>query len=187
PDGDYGLISFRGISGLLNNSTVDGADNNQAFFGEERGRTRISYVISQASVREFQVNMANFSAEYGRAAGAAINAVTRSGGNAMHGQLFYYMRHNALGATNAFTQVPVQEPDGDWTTKVIKPLDRRQQFGGTLGGPIVKDKIFYFVTADVQRRDYPAVAAAGDVSRLFAPPCVIPKHYAEMSPADQAQ
>ncbi len=54
PDGTFGLISFRGISGLLNNSTVDGGDNNQAFFSEERGRTRINYVISQASVREFQ-------------------------------------------------------------------------------------------------------------------------------------
>jgi hypothetical protein len=52
-DGNFGLISFRGISGLMNNSTVDGADNNQAFFSEERGRTRISYVISQAAVREF--------------------------------------------------------------------------------------------------------------------------------------
>jgi hypothetical protein len=76
-DGNYGLISFRGMSGLLNNSTVDGVDNNQAFFSEERGRTRISYVISQAAVQEFQVNTSNFSAEYGRSAGAVINAVTR--------------------------------------------------------------------------------------------------------------
>jgi len=56
PDGTFGLISFRGISGLLNNSTVDGGDNNQAFFAEERGRTRISYSISQAAIKEFQVN-----------------------------------------------------------------------------------------------------------------------------------
>ena len=85
PDGNYGLISFRGISGLLNNSTVDGGDNNQAFFSEERGRTRISYVISQSAVREFQVNASNFSAEYGRAAGAVVNSVTKSGTNAYHG------------------------------------------------------------------------------------------------------
>src|SRR5205807_8013597 len=55
PDGTFGLISFRGISGLLNNNTVDGGDNNQAFFAEERGRTRLSYVISQASIIESQV------------------------------------------------------------------------------------------------------------------------------------
>jgi len=66
PDGTFGLISFRGISGLLNNSTIDGGDNNQAFFSEERGRTRIGYVISQAAIREYQVNTSNYSAEYGR-------------------------------------------------------------------------------------------------------------------------
>src|SRR6185312_12187404 len=68
PDGNFGLISFRGVSGLLNNSTVDGGDNNQAFFSEERGRTRLSYSTSQSAVREFQVNTSNYSAEYGRAA-----------------------------------------------------------------------------------------------------------------------
>jgi carboxypeptidase family protein len=185
--GDYGLISFRGISGLANNNTIDGADNNQAFFSEERGRTRISYVISQESVREFQVNTSNFSAEYGRAAGATINAVTRSGGNRMHGTAFYFIRDNQLGATNSFTQVPVQQPDGQWTTKKDKPLDRRQQFGGSLGGPIIKNKLFYFASFDAQRRDYPAVAAAHVPSALFAKPCVIPIHYAGMNATDQAQ
>lgn len=81
PDGTFGLISFRGISGLLNNNTIDGGDNNQAFFAEERGRTRISYVISQAAIREFQVNTSSYSAEYGRSAGGVTNAVTKSGTN----------------------------------------------------------------------------------------------------------
>ena len=62
-DGGFGLVSFRGISGLLNNNTVDGADNNQAFFSEERGRTRISYSTSEASIQEFQINTSNYSAE----------------------------------------------------------------------------------------------------------------------------
>jgi hypothetical protein len=173
----------------MNNSTVDGADNNQAFFSEERGRTRISYVISQAAIREFQVNTSNFSAQYGRAAGSVINAVTRSGGDHFHGSAFYYMRDNALGATNAFTVVPVppQQPGGDWSTEHIKPLDRRQQFGGTLGGPIVRNKLFFFTTFDAQRHDYPAVAAANNSSSLFAKPCVTHLHYAGMSAANQAQ
>jgi len=182
-DGDYGLISFRGISGLLNSSTVDGADNNQAFFSEERGRTRISYVIPQAAVQEFQVNTSNFSAEYGRAAGSVVNAVTRSGTDQFHGGAFYYMRDNALGATNPFTVVPVPGSDA---VEHIKPLDRRQQFGGTLGGPIVKDKVFFFTTFDAQRRDYPAVAAANNPSSLLAPPCVIPSHYGALSGANRA-
>jgi len=78
PDGSFGLLSFRGISGLLNNNTVDGGDNNQAFFSEEKGRTRISYSVGQASIKEFQVNTSNFSAEYGRAAGGVVNAVSKS-------------------------------------------------------------------------------------------------------------
>ncbi|MFN7931578.1 MAG: carboxypeptidase-like regulatory domain-containing protein, partial [Blastocatellia bacterium] len=73
PDGSFGLLSFRGISGLLNNNTVDGGDNNQAFFGEERGRTRSPYSVSQSAIREFQVNTSNYSAEYGRSAGGVTN------------------------------------------------------------------------------------------------------------------
>ncbi len=118
---------------------------------------------------------------YGRAAGADINAVTHSGTNHLHGQLFYYLRDNALGAANAFTVVPVQLSPGDWSTEKIKPLDRRQQFGGSLGGPIVKDKLFFFVNVDAQRRDFPAVAAAADPSSLFAKPCVIASHYAGLN------
>jgi hypothetical protein len=188
-DGNYGLISFRGISGLMNNSTVDGGDNNQAFFSEERGRTRISYVISQASVREFQVNTSNFSAEYGRAAGAVVNSVTRSGGNHVHGEVFYYDRDNRLGATNAFTVVPIRDASGNWTTEKVKPLDQRQQFGASVGGPIVKDKLFYFVTADAQRRDYPGIAAAAHPDGLFALPCVTAAHLKRLTvvnAADQA-
>jgi hypothetical protein len=185
-DGDFGLISFRGISALLNNSTMDGADNNQAFFSEERGRTRISYVISQNSVREFQVNTANYSAEYGRAAGAVINAVTRSGGNHVHGQLFFFDRDNAMGAANAFTVVPVQQANGTWGTRITKPLDRRLQFGASVGGPIVKDKLFYYATFDAQRRDYPAVAAAAHSDSFFAPACVTQAHYSQIAAFDSA-
>lgn len=149
PDGDFGLISFRGISGLLNNSTVDGGNNNQAFFAEEAGRTRISSSISQAAVREFQVNTSNYSAEYGRAAGGVVNTVTKSGTNEFHGQLFYYLRDNKLGARN---------PRGFNRGLPLKPVDRRHQFGGTLGGPIVKDKLFFFFSYDQQKRDFPAIA-----------------------------
>ena len=99
-DGNFGLISFRGISGLLNNNTIDGGDNNQAFFAEERGRTRISYSISQAAIREFQVNTSSYSAEYGRSAGGVVNAVTKSGTNEFHGGCFYYQRNNKWGARN---------------------------------------------------------------------------------------
>lgn len=168
-DGDFGLISFRGTSGLLNNSTVDGSDNNQAFFGEERGRTRISYVISQSSVREFQVNASNFSAEYGRAAGAVINSVTKSGGNHTHGEAFYFIRDNALGTYNPFARLTTLDEYGNYVSNPVKPTDRRQQFGGSIGGAIKKDRLFYFVTWDQQKRDYPIVATAAQPA-LFDPP-----------------
>jgi outer membrane receptor protein involved in Fe transport len=157
-DGTFGLISFRGISGLLNNNTVDGGDNNQAFFSEERGRTRISYVISQAAVREFQVNTSNYSAEYGRAAGGVVNAVTKSGTNEFHGDLFYYQRNNKWGARNPLATRTVQTSPGVFDVIGIKPKDVRHQFGGTIGGPIVKDKLFFFFSYDEQRRNFPGLS-----------------------------
>jgi hypothetical protein len=80
----FGLVSIRGISPLLNNVLIDGADDNQAFFAEERGRTREAYSTSQAAVREFAVNSGVYSAEFGRAAGGVINSVTKSGTNQFH-------------------------------------------------------------------------------------------------------
>jgi len=149
-DGAFGLISFRGISGLLNNNTVDGADDNQAFFSEARGRTRINYAISQAAIREFQVNTSNYSAEYGRAAGGVINAVTKSGTNEFHGSAFIYYRDERFNARNPSTFV---------NGLPIKPEDNRKQFGGTIGGPIMKDKLFFFFSYDQQKRNFPGVAA----------------------------
>ncbi len=156
-DGNFGLISFRGISGLLNNNTVDGGDNNQAFFSEERGRTRISYSISQSSIREFQVNTSNYSAEYGRAAGGVVNAVTKSGTNEFHGDAFYYQRNNDWGARNPLAFQTILS--GGTTTSVgIKPEDVRHQFGGTIGGPIIKDRLFFFFSYDQQKRNFPGLA-----------------------------
>ena len=157
PDGTFGLISFRGISGLLNNNTVDGGDNNQAFFSEERGRTRSAYSISQAAIREFQVNTSNYSAEYGRSAGGVTNAVTKSGTNEFHGSGFLYDRNNKLGARNPRSTIN-QVINGVTTPVAFKAKDVRYQFGGTIGGPIVKDKVFFFFSYDQQKRDFPAVS-----------------------------
>src|SRR3989440_5368943 len=157
PDGTFGLISFRGISGLLNNNTVDGGDNNQAFFAEERGRTRISYSISQSAIREFQVNTSSYSAEYGRSAGGVVNAVTKSGTNDFHGDVFYFQRNNRWGARNPRSFI-TQNVGGVFTPVAFKPVDVRHQFGGTIGGPIVKDKAFFFFSYDQQKRNFPGVS-----------------------------
>lgn len=157
PDGTFGLISFRGISGLLNNNTIDGGDNNQAFFAEERGRTRISYSVSQSAIREFQVNTSSYSAEYGRSAGGVVNAVTKSGTNEFHGDAFYYQRNNKWGARNPRSFI-TQNIGGVFTPVAFKPVDVRHQFGGTVGGPIKHDKAFFFFSYDEQRRNFPGVS-----------------------------
>ena len=120
-DGNFGLVSYRGISGLYNNNMVDGVDNNQAFFSEARGRTRISYAISESSIKEFQVGVSNMSAEFGKAGGGSVNAVTKSGGNTLNGEGFYFLRDKAMQAKNPLITLP-----GDPTAK---PDERRQQFG----------------------------------------------------------
>ncbi|MFL6333299.1 MAG: TonB-dependent receptor domain-containing protein [Pyrinomonadaceae bacterium] len=165
PDGTFGLISFRGISGLLNNNTVDGGDNNQAFFSEERGRTRIGYSVSQAAIREFQVNTSNYSAEYGRSAGGVINAVTKSGTNELHGSAFLFDRNNKWGARNPRSTI-TQLVNGVFTPVGYKAKDVRYQFGGAIGGPIVKDKAFFFFSYDQQKRDFPGVAVFVNPSYL---------------------
>jgi Carboxypeptidase regulatory-like domain/TonB dependent receptor len=168
PDGGFGLVSFRGISGLLNNNTVDGADNNQAFFSEERGRTRISYSTSEAAIQEFQINTSNYSAEYGRSAGGVVNAVTKSGTNQLHGQAFWYDRTSDFGAINPFS-FKSQLVNGVPTRLPFLPPDKRHQFGGGIGGPIVKDKLFFFFSGDQQLRGFPAIADSGAPGAIVAP------------------
>lgn len=165
----FGLLSFRGISVLLNNNTVDGADNNQAYFSEERGRTRASYSTSQAAVQEFQVNGSNYSAEYGRAAGGVINTVTKSGTNQLHGQAFFYDRDNDWGATNPFTFLTTNQ-NGTFVTNPYKPKDWRKQWGFGVGGAIIKDKLFWFYSYDQQKRNFPGTARVGNPAAFFGTP-----------------
>jgi hypothetical protein len=151
-DGQYGLISFRGLSGLYNNNMIDGMDNNQAFFSEAKGRTRLSYGVSTEAVREFQVGTSNFSAQYGRSAGGVVNAVTKSGANDTHGTFFYFIRDDSLNAANSISAPALRN-----LGLAPKPKDRRQQFGPSVGGAIKKDKLFYFLSYDQQKRMFPAV------------------------------
>jgi hypothetical protein len=165
-DGGFGLVSYRGISGLYNNNTVDGVDNNQAFFSEARGRTRASYTISQAAIREFQVGISNFSAEFGRAAGGTVNAVTKSGTNEFSGEAFYFLRNDAFQSKDPFAS--------------FKPEEKRQQFGGSVGGPIKKDKAFFFVNYDQQLRNFPYFVRTSSPT-FTAQPCTAPGCAATLS------
>src|SRR5262249_29134916 len=145
-----GDISFAGQRGVLNSLVIDGADNNNTFFGQTLGRTgsgRAPYQFSQDAVQEFQVNRNAYAAEYGRAGGAVINVVTKSGTNGFHGSAFEFFRDKGLNANT-------------WANKIRNPIPpkpyfRIHQFGGSLGGPIQKDKAFFFFSYDGQRRNLP--------------------------------
>jgi hypothetical protein len=166
----FGLLSFRGISFLLNNNTVDGADDNQAYFSEARGRTRAAYSITQAAIQEFQVNTSNYSSQYGRAAGGVINTVTKSGANDFHGELFFYDRDNDLGgATNPYTLLTVANGGGTYNTLPYKATDWRKQWGFGAGGPMLRNKLFWFYSYDQNRRNFPGTGRAPDPNDTFAP------------------
>ena len=147
PDGNTGLISYRGISGLYNTNLVDGANNQQGFFSEARGRSiGAPYVYPLDSIQEFQSSVSGYSAELGQAAGGVINAITKSGSNKFHGDVFEYYRtpgFNALDPLPKFSKVYVQ------------PVKVQNQFGVSVGGPIVRDKLFFHMTYDGYRRQAP--------------------------------
>jgi len=151
-DGTGGLVSYRGISGLYNSTAVDGANNEQSLFSETRGRaTGIFYVYSQDSIQEFQASTSNYSAEFGQAAGGVTNAVTRSGTNTIHGDAFYYLRYPTWNALD-----PVAKSQGIKT----QPIHQQQQFGASIGTPIIKDKLFFFGTYDGARKVAPILYTA---------------------------
>jgi len=139
-----GDISFAGQRGTLNSLTVDGADDNNSFFGQTVGRTgsgRAPYQFSQDAVQEFQVNSNSYSAELGRAGGAVINVVTKSGSNKLHGTAFEFYRDRSLNATDIIDKINGRP----------KSAYHFNQFGGNLGGPLKKDKLFFFFDYDGQR------------------------------------
>jgi hypothetical protein len=167
----FGLLSFRGQSTLMNNVTIDGADDNQAYFSEERGRTRAGYSTAKASIQEFQVNTSNYSVEYGRSAGGVVNSITKSGTNNFHGEAYFLDRDAEWGAYNAFTVQNVQlTPGGPFVAQHFKPTDVRKQFGGAVGGPIIRDKLFFFFAGDKFQRNFPATAVASNPTSFYTLP-----------------
>lgn len=176
----FGLLSFRAISPLLNNVQIDGADDNQAFFSEERGRTRAGYSTSQAAVREFQVNTGVYSAELGRAVGGVVNSVTKSGGNTLHGEIYFYNRNSSRSAFQpGATNTTYNAASGKYITAPYKPKDNRNQYGFGVGGPLIKDRLFWFYAFDQFKRNFPGTAKANNPTSFFtAPDSTLPSGYA---------
>jgi hypothetical protein len=151
-DGGTGLVSFHGISGLYNQNYVDGSNNNQMLFSEARGRSSgAPYVYSIDSIKEFQAETSNYSVEFGQAAGGQVNAITRSGTNQLHGDAFYYLRYPDLNALDPYSKFQALHNGGN-PFLLTQPTHQQHQFGGSVGGPIIKDRLFYFFTYDGFRR-----------------------------------
>ena len=141
-DGSSGEISFRGIPGG-NAFLQDGNDVTQQWGIDIAGGSTVPSSISQDAVLEFQVQTSGYSAEFGRAVGGVINTVTKSGSNQFHGTGYWFFRNRTLDATDPYAR--------------YNPSESRHQAGGSLGGPIFKDKLFFFANGEIMRRDFPLV------------------------------
>lgn len=153
-DGDTGLVSIAGQQGGedsgyangngFNNFTVDGTNGTSNYFDDIVGRYRIPYLYGENAIQEFQISVGPYSSVYGGGAGF-VNAITRSGSNNLRGNVFYYNRPSATGANDAI----------DKANGYPKPLDNLQQFGGAVGGPIVKNRLWFFADFEGQLRNDP--------------------------------
>jgi len=172
----FGLVSVRGISTILNNVEIDGADDNQSFYSEERGLTRAAYSTSVSAVREFAVNTGVYASEYGRAAGGVVNSVTKSGTNDIHGQFYFYDRESNWNAYQEHTVETVANYTSgnlvptSFTSIHYKPEDVRKIYGFTAGGPIIKNKLFWIYTYDQHSRIFPALGSPATPGTFFALP-----------------
>lgn len=150
-----GDLAFGGIRGFQTSFVVDGGDNNNTFYAQATGRYRAPYQFSNEVVQEFRVSSHSYGAEQGRAGGAVVNVVTKSGENQWHGTAFYYLRSSDFGATPAGLDV--------------KPGDRQHQFGGTVGGPLRKNRTFFLAGFDQHLFDVPTVVRFDDGSAVVTP------------------
>ncbi len=139
PDGDE--LAIAGQRGIHNNVSVDGADFNNPFFGEQRGGQRPAFTFNLDAVQEVVVVAGGANAEFGRSSSGFVNVITKSGTNQLRGSLHYF------GKYDTFSSAPTHG------TVTYSPDFRQHQFGFTLGGPVQRDKLFFFVAYDQQVYD----------------------------------
>ncbi|MGA2457484.1 MAG: TonB-dependent receptor [Terriglobales bacterium] len=142
--GSNGDLSYDGIRGYNTSFLVDGGDNNNGFYAQASGRYHAPYQFSDEVIQEFRVQSSGYGAESGRAGGAVVNVVTKSGTNQWHGSTFYRLRDSELwGAAPPFVG--------------FNPSNVQNQFGATIGGPIQRSKTFLFAGYDQHIFNVPEV------------------------------
>jgi hypothetical protein len=140
-DSERGNLALSGQRGINTNITVDGVDYNNAFFGGATGvaEGRAPLSISQESIKEFSVITNGASVEFGRSGGGFVNIITKNGTNTLHGSGFYYNQPQSLISNFSNGREPADQ--------------KKQQYGASLGGPIIQDKMFYFLSYDKQKQN----------------------------------
>ncbi len=141
PDGDE--LTVAGQRGIHNNVSVDGADFNNPFFGEQRGGQRPPFTFNLDAVQEIVVTASGATAEFGRSSSGFVNVITKSGTNEVRGSLHYFGKFDGISGTPSHTF-----PTG--ITQTFNPDFSQHQFGFTLGGPIKRDRAFFFAAYDQQ-------------------------------------
>ena len=168
-----GDLAFGGIRGYQSSYLVDGADDNNAFFSQARGRYRAPYQFSNDVVQEFRVSSNTYGAELGRAGGAVVNVVTKSGSNHVHGSAFYYLRNSAFDAQHPFMD--------------FKPKSQQQQFGFTAGGPLRRNRAFFYGGLDQHIFCVPVVVRFDNGSAAVNPvPTINPATPGDYEATDKA-
>jgi len=171
----YAILSVNGAGGRNVNVTVNGVDNKDNTVGGPVMQLPLE------AVQEFKISTQRFSAENGRSEGAAINLITKSGTNNYHGSLFGYFRSTGLDTDE-------QDPDGLGGTIPAHPGYSRQQFGGSVGGPFIKDKLFGFFAWERERESQGLVESGASYAELVLaqsaglaaqPAAVIPRPFYE--------
>ncbi len=153
--GAIGDLSFGGLRGFHTSFLVDGSDNNNSFFAQARGRYRAPYQFSNEVVQEFRVSSNSYAAELGRSAGAVVNIVTKSGSNVTHGSAFWYLRDGRVAAVHPYVRK--------------RYPDRQNQFGATIGGPIRRNQLFYYLGFDQHIFHVPEVVQFVDGTTRLVP------------------
>jgi hypothetical protein len=180
-DSERGNISISGQRGINTNVTVDGVDYNNAFFGGTTGAAegRAPLSLSEESIKEFSVITNGASVEFGRSGGGFVNVITKSGTNSLHGSGFYYNQPQSLISDFA---TPRMAP-GQTFTGTVKPADQKKdQYGASLGGAIIHDKLFYFLSYDNQKQDITVPIASSVLN-----PAVFARYPALASPDNYVQ
>lgn len=172
-----GSITANGARPLSTDYNIDGASSNNDFYGQQTGGSRPQFTFSQAAIKEFQVVTAQYDAEFGRGVGATVNAISKSGTNDVDGQIFYFDRRTSWASSRPLAHQASVGGTNYWLpiTDAYLAKDSTQP-GFAVGGPIVRDQLFYFANFDSMKQNQPVLIGDNMLNST---------NFTSLSPTDQ--